>query len=280
MQVQNQPLLLPPSYTTLRHLAIPRVLPCPSPAPSRAIPLFPSAIVCTNPLSQSLSRHNNDPHTPRLRHHTPHHRLNPHTPQPRLSALNPRNLPHVLQTHAPHDPQPGVPRRSALVETRLAFAPLGRLGPAYVACAFELVLDGGYACGGQEQRGGGRGAQVEGEAPVRADGDARGDGGAGDVVCGAGVEFLCRASVGAPFVLVVVGRAMGWCAYFAEVHGLDALAAQGGADGGRGRGLPGADDELDDLVFLEGFAGHGGGCGGRLGRGEGRGSMAAIEMEV
>lgn len=52
-----------------------------------------------------------------------------------------------------------------------------------------------------------------------------------------------------------VGLGMG-LSYFAEVHALDAFAAQGWADGGGGRGLPGADDEFDDLVGGEGFARH------------------------
>lgn len=45
-------------------------------------------------------------------------------------------------------------------------------------------------------------------------------------------------------------------AYFAKVNGFDALAAEGGADGGRGRGLAGADDELDDLLLCGELARH------------------------
>lgn len=45
-------------------------------------------------------------------------------------------------------------------------------------------------------------------------------------------------------------------AYFAKVDGFDALAAEGGADGGRGRGLAGADDELYDLLLCGELARH------------------------
>lgn len=45
-------------------------------------------------------------------------------------------------------------------------------------------------------------------------------------------------------------------AHFAEVNGLDAFAAEGGADGRRGRGLSGADDELDYLFARGQLAGH------------------------
>ena len=38
--------------------------------------------------------------------------------------------------------------------------------------------------------------------------------------------------------------------YFAEVHALHTFATQGWTNGRRGRGLPGADYELDDLIFL------------------------------
>ena len=59
-----------------------------------------------------------------------------------------------------------------------------------VARAADLILGGQDAGGAEEQRCGGRGAQREVEGAVWADGDARGDGCAGCVVGGSGVEFL------------------------------------------------------------------------------------------
>lgn len=59
-----------------------------------------------------------------------------------------------------------------------------------VAGAAELAFDGRDAGGGEEQRAGGRCAQLEREAAVGADGDAGGDRRAGEVGGCAGVEFL------------------------------------------------------------------------------------------
>ena len=45
------------------------------------------------------------------------------------------------------------------------------------------------------------------------------------------------------------GLELGVRLYFAEIHALDTFASQRGAHGRRGRGLPGADYQLDDLIF-------------------------------
>ena len=44
--------------------------------------------------------------------------------------------------------------------------------------------------------------------------------------------------------------------YLAKVHALDAFATKCWTNGRRGRGLSGADDELDDYVFGHGLARH------------------------
>jgi hypothetical protein len=60
----------------------------------------------------------------------------------------------------------------------------------HVARAFYLGFGGEDAGGGEEEGSGGWCAKGEVEGAVRADGYAGGDGGAGYVVGGAGVEFL------------------------------------------------------------------------------------------
>lgn len=72
-------------------------------------------------------------------------------------------------------------------------------GARHVSRALDLGLDEGHAGGGEEEGRGGRCAQVEVEAAVGADGDARGDGRAGCVVRGAGVEFLRRGGISERF---------------------------------------------------------------------------------
>ena len=46
-------------------------------------------------------------------------------------------------------------------------------------------------------------------------------------------------------------------AYFAEIHALHSFTTQRGTDRWRGRRLARADYQLDDLVFLDCFLGHG-----------------------
>ena len=46
-------------------------------------------------------------------------------------------------------------------------------------------------------------------------------------------------------------------AYLAEVHALHSFATQRRTNRRRGRRLARADDQLDDLVFLDRFLGHG-----------------------
>lgn len=91
------------------------------------------------------------------------------------------------------------------------------------------------------------------EGAVGADGHAGGDGGADDVVCGAGVEFLCRRLDGAMYVYYEL------LSNLAEVHGLHTFTSQCWTYRRRWRGLPGADDKLDDLIALHYALGHGGG---------------------
>jgi hypothetical protein len=64
-------------------------------------------------------------------------------------------------------------------------------GTGYVSSAADLVLGGQDASGREEEGSGGRGAQLEVEGAVGPDCYARGYGGAGCVVGGAGVELLC-----------------------------------------------------------------------------------------
>jgi len=54
----------------------------------------------------------------------------------------------------------------------------------------QTVLPGLHVGSIKQEVGGGRGAEVEGEGPVGADGDARRNGDAGVDVSSAGVEFL------------------------------------------------------------------------------------------
>lgn len=139
-------------------------------------------------------RHNHHTYTPRLRDHALDQALQRHALQPALALLDLRNLVHVLQADRAHRPRRAVaPHLDVLPGAGLAAGALGVVaGAGHVAGAADLVplgrLDAG---GGEEQRRGGRGAQLEVEGAVGADGDAGGDGGARVVVRGAGVEFLC-----------------------------------------------------------------------------------------
>ena len=96
----------------------------------------------------------------------------------------------MLQANRPNRALHRVPRRR---RTR-ARLPLVSLVVVHrtrdVARASDLRLDERGAGGGEEEGGGWGRAQGEGEGAVGADGDARGDGGPGYVVGGAGVEFL------------------------------------------------------------------------------------------
>ncbi len=140
----------------------------------------PHSTLCnTTILSCPNLRHNNHPHTPRLRHHTLHQPLQPYPPQPRLPLLDLRDLIHMLQTHFPHHPCPSIPWYYPRV-SRFAFPlhPDFRVWTGGVACAAETVFLGCHAGCGEEEGGGGGCAELEGEGAVGADGYAGGDGGA------------------------------------------------------------------------------------------------------
>lgn len=62
--------------------------------------------------------------------------------------------------------------------------------PGHVSCAADFGLGGQDTRGGEEEGGGWRRAETEGEGAVRADGDAGWDWGSRVVVCCAGIKFL------------------------------------------------------------------------------------------
>lgn len=89
------------------------------------------------------------------------------------------------------------------------------------------------------------------ERAVRANGHAAGNRGADNIVRCTSVEFLSGiVSTGMPGCLV------GSQEYFAEVHALHAFATKCRTDRRRRRGLPSANDELDDDILRSQLARH------------------------
>jgi hypothetical protein len=144
-----------------------------------------------HPSSNTLPlRHNNNPNTPRLPNHTPRHTLQTQPTQPRLTMLNLRNLIYMLQAHGTHGALDCIPDRRT-TRRRLALLSIVIVhGAGHISSATDLVLGRQDAGGAEEEGGCGRGAQLEVEGAVWADCYACGDGGAGCVVCGSGVELL------------------------------------------------------------------------------------------
>lgn len=68
-------------------------------------------------------------------------------------------------------------------------------------------------------------------------------------------------------------------AHLAKVHTLDTLTTQRGTDGGTGTGLACTDDELDELLLLQGVSGHGEGCGKLMERNNSRRNHRADRTE-
>lgn len=146
--------------------------------------------------SNSALRHNHHPQTPRLPNHTPTQPLQTQPLQPSLLLLNLGNLIHMLQADRADRPQHRIPRCRG-TRTRLPLRAVVVVhGPGDVAGAADLGFRGENAGGGEEERGCWGCAEGEVETAVWADGDAGGDGGAGNVVGGTGVEFLGGSSVG------------------------------------------------------------------------------------
>lgn len=99
----------------------------------------------------------------------------------------------MLQTNLSHCAYRAVPCSSgARLITLLAFRSQCRntFWSSDIPGTSQLILGGLNSRSGEEEGGGGRGAQFEGEGAVGADGDAGGDWGARDVICCAGVELL------------------------------------------------------------------------------------------
>lgn len=85
----------------------------------------------------SLLRHNDNPQTPRLPHHTPRHTFQPQPTKSRLPHLNLRNLKHMFQANCPHSPFRRVSIRRA---TRRLFPRL----PIMVVCRTRHVTRAFY----------------------------------------------------------------------------------------------------------------------------------------
>lgn len=186
-----------------------------------------------SPQQTQTLRHDNDPQARRLRHHAPRNSLQAQPTQPRLTMLNLRNLIDMLETNGADSALDRISHRRT-ARARLALLPLVVVHRTWdIAGAADLVLHGGHAGGGEQEGCGWGSAQREVEGPVGTDGYAGWDGGAGCVVGGAGVEFL------------------------AEIHALHTFTTQCWTDGGRGRRLPCAHYQFDDLVFCYCFSRHG-----------------------
>lgn len=150
------------------------------------------------------SRHNNHAQAPRLPNNTRRNPLQTQPRKPRLTVLDLGNLVDMLQANSADGAQHRIPH-GRTVGARLPLLPVVVVHRAWhVARPADLALRRRHARGGQKQRCRRRGAQAEVERAVWPHGDASGDGGAGVVVRGAGVEFLVSWSVLRLVVCVVV----------------------------------------------------------------------------
>ena len=116
--------------------------------------------------------------------------------------------------------------------------------------AAQTVLPGLHVGGIEQEIRGGRGAKIEGEGPIGANGDARRNGDSGVDVGSAGVEFL-SSTISCDSMLKRAESA-----HLAEVHALDTLTTQSRTDGRTGRGLAGADNQLDELILGQNVLSH------------------------
>lgn len=112
--------------------------------------------------------------------------------QSHLRVLDLRDLVHVLQADLANRTSSSHAGRGAVVEGSLAFAISScfAVRASNISGAADFVLRRFHTGGGKEELCSGRRADLEVEAAIGTDGDTRGYGCAGDVVCCAGIELL------------------------------------------------------------------------------------------
>jgi hypothetical protein len=150
-----------------------------TPCPSRATQLLLCSVLCRSrsscvpsafpnlqlvaailrpPIQSHNLRHNHDPNTPRLPHHTPRHTLQTQPTQPRLAMLNLRNLINMLQAHGTHRALDRI-AHSRTTRRRLALLPVVVVhGSWHVSRPSYLVLGGQHTSSREEQCSGRWGA--------------------------------------------------------------------------------------------------------------------------
>jgi hypothetical protein len=116
------------------------------------------AAILRPPIQSHNLRHNHNPNTPRLPHHTPRHTLQTQSTQPRLAMLNLRNLINMLQTDRANRSLDRI-AHSRTTRRRLALLPVVVVhGSWHVSRPSYLVLSRQHTSSGEEQCGGRRGA--------------------------------------------------------------------------------------------------------------------------